>query len=124
MKKLTKGVMLAAAATLIVYDILAFLEPSDGDTISAISLDGARRFPAIAWGFGALAGHLFWPTATERTARSKWIGFGALLGTFAVLLVASSVLRKVPLAALVVLGVGCGHLLWPQHRKGRSNGAD
>lgn len=118
MKKLTKTVLLATAATLIIYDVLAFLEPSDGDTISAVTLRGAYRFPAIAWGFGALAGHLFWPNEAERSRRARWVGFGALLGTFAALLVASSVLRKVPLAVLLITGAISGHFLWPQRRKG------
>jgi hypothetical protein len=60
-KKITLGVMGAAAAGLIGWDIVAAANKHEGDTISEILLRSSQRVPVIAAVWGILTGHLFWP---------------------------------------------------------------
>lgn len=60
-KKITLGVMGAAAAALIGWDIVAAANKQKGDTISEILLRSSKRVPIVAAAWGILTGHLFWP---------------------------------------------------------------
>ena len=60
-KKITLGVMAAASAALIGWDIVVAANKQRGDTISEILLRSSRRVPIVAAAWGILTGHLFWP---------------------------------------------------------------
>lgn len=60
-KKLTAKILAATAVTLALYDLYVASTPEQGDTISEVINGAARRRPVVAFGFGVLAGHLFWP---------------------------------------------------------------
>lgn len=64
-KKITLGVMGAAAAGLIGWDIVAAANKQKGDTISEVLLRSSQRVPVIAAVWGILTGHLFWPQRGE-----------------------------------------------------------
>lgn len=57
--------MLISFLVIVGYDIWVYIEPTDGDTISAVTLDAAMTSTTVSWliGFaiGFLMGHLFWP---------------------------------------------------------------
>lgn len=60
-RKRTIGIMLAAVAVLVGWDIFVAATPEEGDTISEILLDWSRTTPIISFGLGVVSGHLFWP---------------------------------------------------------------
>jgi len=60
-KKITIGVMAAATAALVGWDIVVAANKQRGDTISEILLRSSRRVPIVAAAWGILTGHLFWP---------------------------------------------------------------
>jgi hypothetical protein len=60
MTKLTTKIIAATTAVLIVYDLHAAHTPEEGDTISEVIADAARRRPIIAVAAGVLVGHWFW----------------------------------------------------------------
>lgn len=61
-KKVTKALLIAGAAALIVWDVYVVGQPaSDADTISAVMLAWARAHPAIPFAIGFVFGHLLWP---------------------------------------------------------------
>jgi hypothetical protein len=64
-KKITLGVMGAASAVLIGWDIVVAANKQKGDTISEILLRSSRRVPIIATAWGILTGHLFWPQRVD-----------------------------------------------------------
>jgi hypothetical protein len=60
-KKVTVGLIIAATAGLIGWDIVVAANKEKGDTISEVLLKSARKVPAVAFAWGVLSGHLFWP---------------------------------------------------------------
>lgn len=58
-------VILAATAALIAYDVFAYCCLPAGGTLSEVLLAAARDYPAVAFAFGFLMGHLFWPQRRE-----------------------------------------------------------
>lgn len=64
-KKITLGVMAAATAALVGWDIVVAANKEDGDTISEILLKASRKVPIITLAWGALSGHLFWPQVVD-----------------------------------------------------------
>lgn len=60
-KRITKVVMIATAALIILWDIYVAVEPTPGDTISEVLLGWAMQHPIIPFAIGVVCGHLFWP---------------------------------------------------------------
>lgn len=62
----TAWVIGAIAAVLIGWDLYAaYGTPGAGDTISEVTLAAVQRRPVIAFLFGVVCGHLFWPQVTK-----------------------------------------------------------
>jgi hypothetical protein len=60
-RKWTIGILIAIAVILIAWDVYVYVEPSDGDTISEVTLAAAGKHPVIPFAIGVICGHLFWP---------------------------------------------------------------
>lgn len=114
MKRATQILLIVVAVAAIVYDVWVYLEPAPGDTISEVLLEWATRWPGIAFAFGALGGHLFWPGKPGRSSAVKFAGLGVLL---ALAMVVSTLAGTLPLVAWMGIGVVLGHVLWPQTPK-------
>jgi hypothetical protein len=128
-KLITLIIVVAVTVGLIGYDIFIVIEPSPNDTISEVLLCSALAHPAIAWLWGGLAGHLFWPMILHgkdvqpipfvakmvhwRTYR--WVALTILILTTISLLILD-VTGKLPVhpALLLVAGIPGGHWGWPQ----------
>jgi len=103
------------------YDAWAAYDTMHGDTALEIASAIAWRCQTVAWFWGVLAGHLFWPTFERRAGRrarrlSALCAFGgalALVDYFAV----GTMIPAWP----VVLGVVMGHALWPHEPRGDLN---
>lgn len=68
MRRLTVLLIAAAAAVLSAYDVVAY-HAGGRATISEVLYDGARAYPVLAFAFGVLMGHLFWPQRTALPPR-------------------------------------------------------
>jgi hypothetical protein len=64
--KLTGTVLITVALALVAYDIRAAVTPEEGDTISEVIAEAARKRPIVAFGFGVLAGHWFWSLGGQK----------------------------------------------------------
>jgi len=109
---MTKATLATVVAGLIAYDVWAYLEPQEGDTISEVALAAARRWPVLPWAFGAFAAHLFWPSAAPRSTGAKFAGLGGLLAIAGAASWAD--LGGVHPGLAIVVGLASGRLLWPQ----------
>jgi hypothetical protein len=120
-KRLTLGVMAAAIVALIGYDIWVYVEPTEGDTISEITLWIGRRWSVLPFGFGVLGGHFFLPRKHEPFGwpRRRSVLVLAALGA-AVLardLVAFLLPHSIHPAAPFGFGVLMGGCFWGQAEK-------
>lgn len=132
---ITSIVVIVATAALVVYDIVIVIEPTPGDTISAVLLNWAHRYPVVSWLWGGLAGHLFWPMKTLQgnalpipftatTVNSvvyMWWALGALIAATVTLGVLSftGILGGMNPVIFLVAGIPAGHWGWPQYREHR-----
>jgi hypothetical protein len=113
----TQKFILVIVGVIVAVDLFLALNDVKGDTISEVIKGWAyRRFFVLSWAWGVLAGHLFL-TRNAAVIATPW-NIWLLLG-LSVLLVAVGIGYKgmvgVPIqAALLVLGVAAGYLLWPQ----------
>ena len=60
-RKYTITILIIIALILIGWDIWVYIEPTDGDTISEITLAFAQKHPVLPFAIGVLCGHLLWP---------------------------------------------------------------
>ncbi len=60
-RKWTIGILITIGVFLIAWDIWVLIEPTEGDTISAVTLEFAQRHIIIPFAVGVICGHLFWP---------------------------------------------------------------
>lgn len=66
MRNLTRWIVVSTVVGLSLYDLLPIFNKRPGDTISEVVRDGAKAYPIVAFAFGALFGHLFWPLKEHR----------------------------------------------------------
>jgi len=59
-------------ATIVVWDIVAVIEPTPGDTVSKVVLGLAKQYPIVSQAAGFLAGHLFIPMDLQCTELEYW----------------------------------------------------
>jgi hypothetical protein len=79
-RKITIGVMIAATALLIVWDIIAFLTGPSNDTESHVLLQFATNNFTLPFAMAGLLGHWFWPREGPPFRLSKgWAFFGVLV---------------------------------------------
>lgn len=110
----------SALAALIAWDIrVAFFNavPNSIDTISGQVKAVGMRFRMLPFAFGTLGGHFFWPGSM--LIEMPWAGIllVAIGMAFSVPLWirgGKSILPVVPMWAVLLLGIGAGHFLWPQ----------
>jgi hypothetical protein len=113
----TLGLIVVASCVLIGWDIVVATNAERGDTISELLLAAASSHPSLAFAWGGLTGHLFWPRENPlfwRKPHTAW-----LLGVLAVALLAAEFivsLKVLPIGPLLV-GISLGHWLWPQKPK-------
>lgn len=112
-KIITKIIIIAVIVGLVIYDIVILVEPTPGDTISAICLGWARRWWIFPLSFGVLMGHLFipWkhPEKWKRVTIPILIGLGIISIVLNIVL-SWTLISVIPLMAGIALGAG----LWPQ----------
>lgn len=65
-KALTKLIVLAVIAILIVYDIAIYAFSGVDATISRVALSWSQDIPIVLIGIGVLLGHLFWPQLSSK----------------------------------------------------------
>lgn len=69
-RNITIIIMAVVFVGLIGWDIYVFLNDTEGDTISEITLSFTQKHTgmlvAIVWSLGFLMGHLFWPQRIKR----------------------------------------------------------
>lgn len=104
---LTSGVIVAATAILVGYDLLPVASKPDGDTISEVLRAWGQAWPAVPFAWGALGGH-FWSPLRRRWG--LWHGLAYLCGLG--LVIQALPLPGGPMVAMVV-GIIAGATLWP-----------
>lgn len=109
-QRLTKIVVLATTAALVLYNIGVLVEPTPNDSISAIIHGWAERWSFVPWLVGVLGGHWFWPYKPLLPQPWRYV---ALLDLFLLFIVVNVIygITVLPLTALFV-GVLCGGMLW------------
>jgi len=113
----TLGIIVVASCILIGWDIVVATNAEKGDTISELVLGAASKHPSLAFAWGGLTGHLFWPRKEPIFWRKPHTAF--LLGTLAAAMLAIEffvTLKVLPIGPLLV-GIALGHWLWPQKSK-------
>jgi hypothetical protein len=65
-RKTTITILISTVSALILWDIWVFIEPTDGDTISEVTLGFASDHPVVALIIGVVMGHLFWPQRIDK----------------------------------------------------------
>jgi hypothetical protein len=106
---------------LVLWDVYLAADGPRGNTWSEVMREASIRNPVLPWLFGAFLAHLFHfrdglrPALDQDAARTLMVVLTlGLVGIgFAGLEVPGWVL-----AALVILGMVAGHLLWPKLRQG------
>jgi hypothetical protein len=114
---ITLVVMVAATCVLIGWDIVVAVNDERGDTISEMMLAAASKHPSLAFSWGGITGHMFWPRESPIFWRKPHTAF--LLGGLAVAMLAFEffvTLKVLPIGPLLV-GIALGHWLWPQKSK-------
>ncbi len=64
-RALTGGIIVGVVILLAIYDIWVVIEPTPGDTISAVIARVALGNPIVPFAFGVLMGHWFWPMSSR-----------------------------------------------------------
>jgi|GEM_PF-2179965 len=112
---ITIGLIWSVIATAIVWDIIAAIEPTPRDTISTVSLEYFWKRPVIPFFLGILIGHMSWPLDHEPNHLKISIPILAVLCIGVLILdLGGYIPRTIPML-IVLVGVICGHLLWPQN---------
>ena len=116
-KKTTIGVMIALFVAFIGYDIFIAVEPTEGDTISAVTLEHSEKHPMIPMAAGILCGHLFWPANFSKSRKKKSL-IAMLIGSGGIIVLdLLGCLSGVPPIAMFLGGVVAGHFGWSQNKK-------
>lgn len=129
-RTITISVIVATTIIITAYDILVYIEPTRGDTISEVLLWYAYNHPVIPWMWGGLAGHLFWPMKTYGRRVVPIPFFDASFPTktyrthsLITLVIATVTLGVMPFAGILLSmnpatfllpGIAAGHWGWPQ----------
>jgi len=113
-KQVTGWFIILVTAVIIFYDTAIAIFGGPGGTISEVFLAFAWHHPFLPLTWGVLVGHLTWPSAEAK----KWRAW-RISGLVAVGVVGLLVDIFVPLPEIlpfipVLVGIGVGHLLWPQ----------
>ena len=110
----TKIVVVAVVLGLIGYDVFVFVEPTEGETISEVTLAWAWRSAFVPFALGVLGGHFTWPRRASAVFRRRsalgLLIFGVLLGVADFLGWTPDVLPVI----YFVPGILAGHFFWPQ----------
>lgn len=119
-RKATIAITLTALLILVVWDVWVFVEPTEQDTISEITLSFAQQWIVIPHSLGVVLGHLLWPSHSpwpRKVTIPILVGITlALLGSdiaFALLDSDPSFIRQHPMISGAV-GIISGRLLWAQ----------
>jgi hypothetical protein len=116
---MTKIFMLVVFLIVVVYDIVMATNKIQGDTISEITLFYSFRIAFIPYALGFLCGHLFWPMDKKRSIHAiVSILIGIITGIILTMIVKKIGVQVTPIIFLI-LGIPCGHLLWPQQKKAK-----
>lgn len=132
-KLATIGVIAGATVLLIGYDIFIVIETSPGDTISEVALAFGSRYPVVAWLWGGLAAHLFWPMLRvgHNVLPIPWVALTVPFGVYKWWALAAFILLTIVLGVLsftgilpamnpivpLIASIPAGHWGWPQTRE-------
>jgi hypothetical protein len=67
----TKAFILIAVAIIVVFDVFLIFSKGAPSSISAYIIRASEQHPSISFGFGFLAGHLFWRMPDQRVYKDK-----------------------------------------------------
>ena len=111
--RVTKWLMLVAAAALVLYDVVVLIMGARQSTFSRVLLGWAMDWFMVPLVFGVVVGHLFMPRRriSERVFRLVMLWVILLLAAGADAFLES--LKPSPGVALLA-GCGLGAWLWPQ----------
>lgn len=119
-RPVTIGILIATAVIWALYDVIPFLDPARGDTISEVILYYALRSLFIPYAFGVLCGHFFFPRdGAEQHPRIlvplslAVLIYDVVAHVFNVPVMLS--LQAYPFVPFLV-GIPIGTWLWPQSR--------
>lgn len=114
LRKITKILLLVTAIVWIAYDIVPFLNPERGDTISEVICYYGSRYSTLPLVFGVLMGHFFCPV--KEGAKQ----YPLALISIAVLAIIRDTLFSYPVDVSpilwLLLGIPLGAILWQQNR--------
>lgn len=109
----TKWVMLVAAVTLIVYDVVVLATGAHQATYSRVLLSWALDWFMVPFVFGIVVGHLFTARRRVQDRIFRLVALWAVLVLAALLDVFLENFKPAPAMALIA-GCGFGMWLWPQ----------
>lgn len=109
-RTITIGLMAAAAAVFLAWDLYVAVSPPSGDTISELVAAGARKWPTLPFAYGVVGGHLFGSSSFqwERGPRAAFL----VVITVGLLILDVGGLAMAP-GFSFLFGASAGFLLWP-----------
>jgi len=111
-RNITKWLMVSAALVLIAWDVVVATTPPKGDTMSEVLLGWAWQWSILPFGWGVIAGHLFW---TVDRVVYKWERIAILWGILIAILLLDVAIPVIVMPAWpLVGGFIAGRVFWPQ----------
>jgi hypothetical protein len=124
LRTLTKIILIVVGVGLALYDVIPFMNPEKGDTISEVIAYYALRSLFLPMLFGVLAGHFFVPR--DGADQKPLVLVGIALALLAYDTIAA--VYNVPFMQMsqthpicpFLIGIPVGALLWPQGREDKT----
>jgi len=113
-KQITGWFVILVTFGIIFYDTIIAVFGGPGSTISEVFLAFAWRHPFLPFAWGVLVGHLTWPSSNAKKWRVWRIGGLVAVGVVGLLVDILAPLPEVLPFIPVLVGIGIGHLCWPQ----------
>jgi len=123
LRRISAIVTLVGVFGALAWDVVPYLNPARGDTISEVVRDWSKVAPIVPLFLGAVCGHWMWTWPVpipDAGHRAVWLIIAFMLGIVASF-VAWVVGMRVPVAvriAIFAAGFVLGHFFWPLHEGG------
>lgn len=115
---ITIGLIWGILVLVVVWDIIAAIDPTPRDTFSQVSLEHFVKHPCIPFALGILMGHLSWPMDyPDLRIHYWWYSLPVVILLVVVMVVLDMYemicFRDLPVI-VVLVGIAVGHFGWPQ----------